>query len=122
MLAGLPSPLDPGVGPNVLVQSVALPSDAREAAVAESLRAKVPAFRRCYEDGLAKDPKLAGTMSLKFHLTERGAIDFALAQDDSTLTAPAVVGCMTDVVKTATGPAGSGKSPGGLIVVFWVAR
>lgn len=122
LLPGLASPLDPVLGPNVLVQNVVLQSDAREPAVAEALRAKIPAFRQCYEAALAKTPTLKGAMSIKFRVTETGAIDFALAQDDTTLTDLPLIHCTTEAVKTAVGPAGSVKSPGGLAIVFWVAK
>lgn len=122
VLAGLTSALDPLPGANAMVQSVAVQNDAREAAVAAALRAKVPDYRRCYEAGLAKDSSLAGTMSIKFRLNESGVIDFALVQDDSTLLATNVLGCVVDAVKTAQGPAGAAKNPGGLIVVFWNAK
>lgn len=122
VFAGLTSALDPVPGANALVQSVAVQNDTREAAVAAALRAKVPDYRRCYEAGLAKDASLAGTMSIKFRLNENGLIDFALVQDDSTLLAANVLGCVVDAVKTAQGPAGAAKNPGGLIVVFWNAK
>ena len=54
ILSGLASPLDPTPGPNVRIQSVSVQSDPRESAVADDLRAKLPAFRDCYEKGLAK--------------------------------------------------------------------
>ena len=122
VLSGLASPLDPTPGTNVRVQSVGVQSDPRESAVADDLRAKVPAFRECYEKGLAKDPALGGTLVVKFRLTETGAVDFALAQEDSSLTAPDVVKCLLEAIKTAHGPAGPNKSPGGISLAFWVAK
>ena len=122
VLSGLASPLDPTPGPNVRIQSVSVQSDPRESAVADELRAKLPAFRDCYEKGLAKEPALAGAIVVKFRVTETGAIDFALAQDDSTITTPAVSTCVIDAVKTAHGPPGAGKSPGGITVAMWTAK
>jgi hypothetical protein len=122
VLSGLASPLDATPGINVRVQSVGVQSDPRESAVAEDLRAKIPAYRECYEKGLAKDPALSGSLIAKFRLTEAGAVDFALAQEDSSITAPDVVKCLLEAIKTAHGPAGPSKSPGGISLVFWVAR
>ncbi len=122
VLSGLASPLDPTPGINVRVQSVGVQSDPREGAVADDLRAKVPTFRECYEKGLAKEPTLGGSLVVKFRLTETGAVDFALAQEDSSLTSPDVVKCLLEAVKTAHGPAGPNKSPGGITLVFWVAK
>jgi len=122
VLSGLASPLDPTPGPNVRIQSVSVQSDPRESAVADVLRAKLPAFRDCYEKGLAKDPALTGAIVVKFRVAETGAIDFALAQDDSTITTPAVSTCVVDTVKSAHGPPGAGKSPGGITVAMWTAK
>lgn len=122
VLSGLASPLDPTPGPNVRVQSVSVQSDPRDKAVSDELRAKLPDFRECYDKGLAKEPNLAGAIVVKFRLDEKGAIDFALAQDDSTITTPAVSTCVLDVVKSAHGPPGPGKSPGGITVAMWIAK
>jgi hypothetical protein len=122
ILSGLASPLDPVAGPNVRVQSVSVQSDPREKAVSEELRSKLPAFRECYDKGLAKDPALAGAIVVKFRLTETGAIDFALAQEDSTITMPVVSTCVVEVVKSTKGPAGAGKTAGGITVAMWTAK
>jgi hypothetical protein len=122
VLSGLASPLDPTPGINVRVQSVGVQADPRESAVADDLRAKIPAYRECYEKGLEKDPALGGSLVVKFRLTETGAVDFALAQQDSSLTAPDVVKCLLEAIKTAHGPAGANKSPGGITLVFWLAK
>lgn len=122
VLAGLASPLDPTPGPNVRIQSAQVQSDAREGAVIDALRAKLPAFRDCYDQGLAKEPALTGAIVVKFRVVETGAIDFALAQDDSTITTPAVTTCVIDAIKTAHGPAGGSKSPGGITIAMWTAK
>ncbi|MDB5216359.1 MAG: hypothetical protein JWO86_4286 [Myxococcaceae bacterium] len=122
VLSGLASPLDPTPGANVRIQSVAVQSDPRESAVVDDLRAKLPAYRECYDKGLEKDAALGGTVVVKFRLTETGAIDFALAQEDTSLASPTVVTCLLDAIKTAHGPAGPHKSPGGISLVFWVAK
>jgi hypothetical protein len=122
VLSGLASPLDPTPGPNVRIQSAQVQSDPREGAVVDALRAKLPAFRECYDRGLAKEPALNGAIVVKFRVIESGAIDFALAQDDSTITTPAVTTCVIDAIKTAHGPAGGSKSPGGVTVAMWTAK
>ena len=109
-------------GPNVRIQSVSLQSDAREKAVADDLRSKLPAFRECYEKGLAKDPALNGNVVVKFLLAESGAIDFALVQEDSIIYVPAVSTCVVEVVKSAKGPPGPGKTPGGMNLAMWTAK
>ena len=88
----------------------------------EALRAKLPDFRDCYEKGLVKEPALTGAIVVKFRVTETGAIDFALAQDDSTITTPAVSTCVIDAIKAAHGPPGASKSPGGITVAMWTAK
>jgi hypothetical protein len=122
VLSGLASPLESVLGPNVRIQSVSLQSDAREKVVADDLRSKLPAFRECYDKGLAKDPALAGNVVVKFLLAESGSIDFALVQEDSSIYVPAVSTCVVDVVKSAKWPKGPGKTPGGLDIAMWTAK
>ena len=122
VLSGLASPLESTPGPNVRIQSVSVQSDAREKVVADDLRSKLPAFRECYEKGLAKDPALSGNVIVKFLLGQSGSIDFALVQEDSSINVPVVSTCVVDVVKSAKGPAGAGKTPGGLNIAMWTAK
>ena len=59
---------------------------------------------------------------MKFRVTETGVIHFALAQDDWTITTPAVSTCVIEAVKSAHGPPGAGKSPGGITIAMWTAK
>lgn len=121
LLPGLTSPVSPQSGPNVIVQSAGVPNDERDKAMMGVFQDKADDFVACYKQGIAKDPTISGTLKLKFRLTDKGVIDFALAQTDSTLHSPVTTTCATELVKTVHGPAGKTTSPGGLVVEFWTA-
>ena len=55
--------------------------------------------RGCYEAGLAKDPKLSGTLKVKFSVSTKGALLGTEALKDSTLKDADVTKCLLDVVK-----------------------
>jgi hypothetical protein len=121
VLVGLESAVSPQPGPNVLIQAVGIQGDAREAAMKEAFQKRLDDLLDCYKKGLEKDRNASGTLSMKFRLTDKGVIDFALAQTDSTLFAPATATCVTDLIKATRGPEGKSTSPGGIIVEFWTA-
>jgi outer membrane biosynthesis protein TonB len=66
-----------------------------------------PAFRACYNTGLAKDPKIAGKTLLVLKVDPTGAVTSAVTPDASTLPAE-VVQCISDAAKQA-----KFKAPGG---------
>jgi hypothetical protein len=121
LLLGLESPVSPQSGPNVIIQSFGIPTDDREAEMKDVFQKRADDLVDCYRKGLAKDRDASGTLSLKFRLTEKGVIDFVLAQTDSSIHSPVTATCVTDLVKTFTGPAGKATSPGGVILEFWTA-
>ncbi|MBS2020090.1 MAG: AgmX/PglI C-terminal domain-containing protein [Deltaproteobacteria bacterium] len=59
-----------------------------------------PKFQACYNDGLKKDPKLAGGLVIKTEIKPDGTVANATAQDTQGLN-PAVVKCLTDTMKKA---------------------
>lgn len=59
-----------------------------------------PKFQACYNDGLKKDPKLAGGLTIKTEIKPDGTVGNATAQDTQGLN-PAVVKCLTDTMKKA---------------------
>lgn len=59
-----------------------------------------PKFSACYNDGLKKDPKLAGGLVIKTEIKPDGTVGNATAQDTQGLN-PAVVKCLTDTMKKA---------------------
>ena len=52
-------------------------------------------FRLCYEQGLMKDPKLAGTVATKFLIDTHGAVSSAARDNATTMTDATVVSCVT---------------------------
>lgn len=120
-LPGLTSRVSPESGPNMIIQSAGVPTDERDKAMKDVFQAKADDFVGCYKQGLAADPKLTGTLKVKFRLTDKGAIDFALAQNDSTLHSQVTATCVTDLVKTIHAAPGKATNAGGLIIEFWVA-
>ncbi len=69
-----------------------------------------PDFRKCYNDGLAKDPKIAGTVVITAKIDAKGAVTSATVADGATLPTE-VTECITTRLQKATfespGPTGS---------------
>jgi BlaR1 peptidase M56 len=76
-------------------------------AIQALVRARFGAFKACYETGLQKNPKLAGTVSVKFTIAENGTTMEA-ADDASTLPDKDVVACVIGEMSKITYAAGSG--------------
>ena len=76
------------------------------------------AQRACYEQALAKDPTLAGTVRIKFVIDPNGAVTTAEVVDD-TLADDAVGKCVAENAKRWVFPAPKG---GGVVVVTYPFR
>jgi hypothetical protein len=73
-------------------------------------------FRRCYLNGLRKNPALAGTVRVRFDLDARG--DVTKAQDDSSdLPDAGVVACVVSLFRTLL-IEGAGPSSAGYAIAF----
>jgi beta-lactamase regulating signal transducer with metallopeptidase domain len=72
-----------------------------------TVRARFGAFRTCYENGLKKDPKLAGTVTVKVVIATDGSTTQA-ADDNSTLADKDVVACVVGAFGKLTYAKGSG--------------
>jgi hypothetical protein len=71
------------------------------------VRARFGAFKACYEAGLAKDPKLAGTVTVKSTISKAGVTTAAVDQQ-STLPDSGVVSCIVGEFGKLTYLPGSG--------------
>ncbi len=83
-------------------------------AVQSAVRARFPAIQSCYDAGLARNPKLAGTVSVRFVFGEDGVTREA-EDARSTLPDKAVVGCITAEFRKITYP----KTHAGLVTVVY---
>ena len=83
-------------------------------AIQSAVRASFDGFRRCYEAGLARDPKLAGTVSVAFAFGEDGVVTDA---KDATSTLPdaAVIGCVVGGFRQISFP----KAHAGTVTVVY---
>lgn len=60
-------------------------------------------FRGCYEDGLAKNPSLAGRVAVKFMIARDGSV--SMAEDaGSTFPDPSVIACIVRAYQTISFP------------------
>lgn len=65
--------------------------------VVRQIRQRIGAIRRCYEQQLARDPSLAGRVTVQFTIQERGNVTGARASENST-GSPALATCVTSTV------------------------
>lgn len=74
-----------------------------------------PQIKRCYERGLAQNPKLEGKVTVKFIISGTGNVQMA-AIAASTLGDPGVENCVSQVVRRINFPAPQG---GGIVIVTY---
>ena len=74
-----------------------------DAFVQRVVRSDFRKFRQCYEDGLHKDPKLAGKVAVRFVIGSDGKVASA-ADGGSDLPNPAVVRCVIQSFSSLTFP------------------
>jgi len=72
-------------------------------------------FRLCYEQGLVKDPKLAGTVATKFVIDATGAVSSSARDNATTMTDAGVVSCITRAFSSLSFP----QPEGGIVVVVY---
>ena len=68
-----------------------------------------PKFNACYQAGLKKDPKLAGSVTLSAKIEKDGTVSAVTPKVPEGLN-PAVLKCLTDHVKTANFAPSGGMS------------
>jgi beta-lactamase regulating signal transducer with metallopeptidase domain len=81
-----------------------------------AVRARFGVLLNCYEAGLAANPKLAGTVTVKFVFGEDGVTREA-SDDHSTLPDPRVVACVVDELRKVKYP--SATKPTGVVTVVY---
>jgi hypothetical protein len=108
--AGTPAPKDAGPAPKSAVASQgaatvsgSLPPDVIQRVV----RRHMAQIRYCYEQGLASNPSLAGSVKIHFVIAADGTVATA-TESDSTLGAPTVTSCITRTFRAMVFPAPSG--------------
>ncbi len=79
------------------------------------VRAHINEVRYCYNQGLAKDPSLAGKVSIQFNIGPTGSVPVAVVAD-STVADENVANCIAKAVKRWTFPKPEG---GGSVVVTY---
>jgi hypothetical protein len=72
-------------------------------------------FRLCYEQGLRKDPKLAGTVATKFVIDTQGGVSTSARDNSTTMTDADVVSCVTRGFSNLSFP----QPEGGIVVVVY---
>jgi TonB family protein len=98
-LAGPDAPLLTGPMPKEIIRRV--------------IRQHQKQVRYCYEKALVKNPKLAGTLKIKFTIGPKGAVTQASVEADS-VGSEALAGCVQKTVQRMKFPAPKG---GGIVVV-----
>lgn len=68
-----------------------------------------PKFNTCYQDGLKKNPKLEGSVTLSAKIEKDGSVS-AVTPKNATGLNPAVMKCLTDHVKAASFAAAGGMN------------
>ena len=91
-----------------------LPAEAIQAIVRQSL----PTFKRCYEAGAAKNPRLEGLVKAKFVIELVGTVS-KVDDGGSTLADKAVVSCVLDATAKLTFPK---RVAGGVVTVVYPIR
>ena len=66
-----------------------------------------PKLNTCYQDGLAKNPKLEGSVTLSAKIEKDGTVS-AVTPKNLTGLSPAVVKCLTEQLKAASFAAAGG--------------
>ncbi len=68
------------------------------AIVARTIRTRIRAIQRCYEQQLRRNPTLAGKVTVQFTIVERGTVSAARATENTTNDA-AVAACVVNTVR-----------------------
>lgn len=79
------------------------------------VRAALMDFRRCYEAGFARDPKLRGSVSTQFVIALDGSVSQAEVGAGTTMPDKAVVSCVVEVFGRLRFP----RPEGGIVTVVY---
>jgi TonB family protein len=108
------APIDPssipGLDPVVTPDSAEVRGSLDREVIRRVIRRHIGAVQRCYEQGLAADPTLAGRVVVSFIISPTGAVPAATVSE-SSLSGPrseAVTACIVTQVRTWTFPAPDG--------------
>ena len=83
--------------------------------IQRTVREHYDEFRKCYEAGLAKNPKLAGRVTVKFVIGLDGVIESIEPAAETSIPDSATVSCVIDACKTLRFP----KPSGGVVTVVY---
>ncbi len=78
------------------------------------VRSHFDVLRRCYEDGLARDPNLSGRVVTRFVIDRNGAV-YESRDDGSEMRDPKVVDCVVSHYRTMVFP----EPQGGIVTVVY---
>jgi len=84
-------------------------------AIQAVIRTQFKALRGCYEEGLKKDPSLAGPIAVRFVITEDGKVEDAKEDQPATRPDPGVVRCVVDAFSGFRFP----TPEGGIVTVVY---
>lgn len=93
-------------GVSVVTNEITTPNVVTPDKVIASLR---PKLNTCYQDGLKKNPKLEGSVTLSAKIEKDGSVS-AVTPKNATGLNPAVLKCLTNQLKAATFAAAGGVS------------
>lgn len=79
------------------------------------VQARLHCLRRCYEEGVARNPALAGRVVIRFVIEEGTETPKLVTLDDSDLLDDAVVSCLVNEFKALRFP----KPQGGNVTVIY---
>jgi TonB family protein len=98
-------------GPQVFVTKPKVMGSIDAATIRRVMRRRVPSLNRCYVTlGLAKNPKLAGTVTVAFGISSEGRIT-PVKIVSTTLNHPSMESCVKSVIERARFPRPDGRLP-----------
>lgn len=83
--------------------------------IKQAVRENFDQLRRCYEEGLERDPKLTGRVVVRFVIARDGSVSNAAASDQSTMPDAAVTECLIAKIKGLRFP----RPDGGIVLVVY---
>lgn len=100
------------IGSMAVLTALASPARAGEGAldkdqIRDVVRAHIGEIRDCYNQGLERDPELAGKVMVGFEISATGAVSRSEV-DESTLKDAQVAACIAGAIKTWQFPAPKG--------------
>jgi hypothetical protein len=87
-----------------------LPAPRDPSKIQQTVRAGFGTMRACYDDGLRRDPKLAGKVAIKFTIAPDGHVEDAAPDATTDLPDKVVVQCVVDAFKPLTFVKAYGKT------------